>query len=271
MSVDSIAQNDWLPDWRNLSEYERRIPRWVHPGEMNRVFAWQFLRRNSTYQYFYNQIRTEAEEVDIFLENKKHGVSSNHTIGNYGYCQRSGIVLYPRGNTDSNFKEKLLEIMNPFCMVAVLAAPSCDDFIMPSIDTICGYGPDKFKKEIVVDVRFPIQPQLDRAAQILRDVQKDIQEYEDIIITRPTHKNRHHKALLRYLRILDAYKSGATPLEIIEVFYPSESRYTYTPRGDKKRAYSKGKGTYSPADKRWRDDLKEAELLCERDWLTLLD
>ncbi|MBF0263440.1 MAG: hypothetical protein HQL97_16565 [Magnetococcales bacterium] len=65
-----MSTPDWLPNWRNPSEY---------PGPKSpiKVFAWEFLRRNQKYQVEYNEIvkeihKTTPENIVDFIMKKSN-------------------------------------------------------------------------------------------------------------------------------------------------------------------------------------------------------
>lgn len=176
-----------FPGWENLTAY--RTPYIVREEEMQRFFAWQFLRRNLEYQRAYNEIRTITDHVDILLENRRLGTGSDNVIGNYGYCQRNGITLYPRGKKEALTDYNLKKLAESFFLIGFIPAPAFDEFVMPP--TIGGnvrhpafYAWDDdtapycsiFKQHhrlIDIDLRFPLKKQFKVAQTNLENELED--------------------------------------------------------------------------------------------------
>lgn len=198
-----------FPDWKDLTAY--RVPDFVRQDEVYRFFAWQFLRRNSNYQRTYHEIRTVTDQVDILLQNRRPDVRSDCVIGNYGYCQRYGITLYPRERREPLTDNNLRKMAESFFLNGFIPSPAYNQFIMPP--TIGGnvrhpafYAWDDdtapycalFKQHhrlIHIDLRFPLQKQFMDAQVTLENDLED--EDRSLIISGK--KNLPSNFIIEYL------------------------------------------------------------------------
>lgn len=234
-----------FPDWRDLTAY--RIPDIVRQDEIYRFFAWQFLRRNSGYQRVYHEIRTATDQVDILLGNRRPGIRSDCVVGNYGYCQRNGITMYPRGRKEPLTDNNLMKMAESFLLVGFIPSPAYDEFIMPP--TIGGnvrhpglYAWDddtapycsmlkQNHRLIDIDLRLPLQEQF-KVAQM--NLEKELED-EDRRLMINGKKNLPNDSIIRYLLKHGEPPLGWTPatvrpyhrLKLIDLHFSIKSQIKY--------------------------------------------
>jgi hypothetical protein len=158
---------------------------------MPRFFAWQFLRRNPEYQETYSKLRKTVDKIDLFLNNRRPGISSNCVVGNYGYNQPGGIYCHSRdrGNVDLDTEKLIRTTSYKFLLPGWMPDPANNEFIMPFqvlTQNICcpPFDLDEDTKPfckilkpghrlVDIDLRYPLQPQIDIAEGNLREEQAD--------------------------------------------------------------------------------------------------
>lgn len=249
---DSYLYPYWLPNWREETEYSRitgyseyRLDEEKHTVEHVRVitskaeYAWEFLRRNPSYQAEYKTLIELCES---------EGVTEI-------YKKSLGLNIFPMDGAlpvSLLFHAELYRTLRKWGLGYYLLDPSNDVHVTAPLDGVQRLGndiytavhvepfplqDDKTKTEPIpidggiipteketfwlFDISLPVEPQLKRAKQVLKGFQergngKKIQAC----------KTEPNKFKL-YLRILDADASGADDREIMSVLFPDQDMTTY--------------------------------------------
>ncbi len=191
--------HDWLPDWRDESEYPNI------KKATSKEWAWEFLRRNPEYQKQWDkEIAPYFDSVTCSLSSSANKNLVDDIKKKFGISKNTPPD-YRQSNSEISF------ISNVLTFVLHSFYPLESEPTKHSIDSKLG--------EIVtkINLRYPVKPQVDVIASFARSHQKLLLDH--YIIENPN-KRKTLTKYNEYLRILDAKSRGIKDFDIAKVLYP---------------------------------------------------
>jgi hypothetical protein len=222
-----IMQLDWLPDWRDASQYP-------HPARAPlRIWPWEFLRRNPEYQTMWQEL------ILPFFDYSDHSFDNDAAME----AAREQAKLDPEYQRISSGGEGSYTVKSPcavfrekFGVMLLPPPPGMSDPRLslehywiggrdrPSLKYLPTDQPYEFQLSlapaesvITFDLAWPIEPQLERVRKWLEGRQSYLQSLGEL---EPVRHNNHTDKFPNYLRILDAEMSGASQKEMAAKIFP---------------------------------------------------
>lgn len=198
---------DWLPDWREDSEY---------PSELSLYqWQWQFLRRREDYQKDWDKYHDDwyAEKLN---EYKNIPLADGVSSWKEHFKDIAGMP-----NAEHREKYKVHFLLNPSMNDCNVGPPGlfvnqCNSIVnfasQKSFDEMNGKGVRLYS----FDLNKPIEPQLKKAKSHLIYLQ-------EVTTGKPKGDRNHFNKWPLYLRVMDAQRSGATYQLIGEELLLSEN------------------------------------------------
>lgn len=208
---------DWgIPDWKMLAGYPD------FKG-LRAQWAWEFLRRNDDYRRFYMDKIAALDDSDDKTGMICEGPEFQEARERFGISD-----VLPPWLTGAAMGKFLLDetVIYP---IYIYHTP--EDGGMPIRRFWPGATPLKVKENELyfrVDLDLPLAPQIAR-----------INEHAEFELSSTGRKKRRGAKTARaenyvsYLRILDAYETGAKAMEICEIIFPKWKQYSAYERSDK--------------------------------------
>jgi hypothetical protein len=195
---------EWLPNWRDPSEYPDPDKTEAHQ------WAWEFLRRNPKYQEAYAHFSRVAN-IRTDINGRKYVENSEETANAISYIRKnfgikSNICTPQNPATNKSYDFMFSDFEGPECVIY-------DDWHKSNGQEQPGLAPRR-QGEIVVrfDPDKPLDFQISGVKFILEQAWKR---------SKPPRARRKY---VDYLRILDADSCGESNADIANELYPSNSR-----------------------------------------------
>jgi hypothetical protein len=197
---------DWLPDWTDIEKYP-------HPKKTDsRVWAWEFLRRNTEYQQLYSQIATLPPG---FIRHDDSAWKIGERLENdFGV-----LIAAPPSMTsaDPNFEERPKFVTHGRRW---MKPPDWPEDAGPYVVDEALQDPTEVLMQF--DLRWSLHSQLISAKAFLKAQTQNLKSLKKL---EGTNHRMKPKYFTDYLRLLDAEATGQTPEKMAEVIYKILEEY----------------------------------------------
>lgn len=229
----------WLPKWSDPREYEHLTVTDNNQSETPRnAFAWEFLRRNPSYQDDYNRLMDMASQhkaTDYYVSGTTLSISrSSHMPG------------APYETPYRAFHAELYRALTKWGLASWFPSPHSDLYNTPKLEALwrMGYNttqaihvfydngepiplhggiiPTDEERFLLFDISRPLTPQIEKIKKYLESQQMDkydkLKHSSRIKAAGRRQELNKEKQYVTYLRILDADATGASSVRIINQF-----------------------------------------------------
>lgn len=203
---------EWHPDWKDESKYP-------DPKEAgNRVWAWEFLRRNSKYQKVWDQFASQPS--GLIRKDSTEGIRERLEIGerlekNFGVL----IPAPPSLNTSSSdFQWRPRFTRRCKTWIKPVDWPDNADPYIVDAGVL-----DVSEAVVQFDLRWPLAAQLQAAKTFLQGQVQLLQELGTL--DAPNERMNDPEDFRDYLRLLDAESAAVPHKEMSEVIYKVVDEY----------------------------------------------
>ncbi|WP_262964290.1 DUF2285 domain-containing protein [Methylobacter psychrophilus] len=222
----------WLPDWKDANAYLS-----LNKNTSREQWAWEFIRRNSKYQFLYKQGRRHYRSWYQKNENDKRFYKyfkcKPTAIKNISYSEYKfhcdALKITPKITSK---RRKILDEF-PVLTFSIQLKPSNveppqfnTDYNYPHIYIAADFEEEFFYNTqnddevfIVFSSALPIADQIKKATEQLMKNQKEYKVSGNDVGARCKFT---YDSLKNYLRFLDGELAGATPTELAEVIFPGQ-------------------------------------------------